>query len=166
MSDTDTPAIRGSWSAEQVSTFLGQAQVPVRLACAGPDGYPRVVSLWYRWQSQTLQCVTHRDSTLAQLLHGSARAGFEVATNEPPYYGARGFGDCQLQPLGDSDALHSLISRYLGDCDSRLARWLLSRADEELLITLQPRSIFSWDYRERMKDAVKPSNTAVRDGLR
>ena len=59
-----------------------------------------------------------------------------------------------LEPLVDSDTLELLLGQYLGDCNSSLARWLLSRSDEELLVTIEPSRLFSWDYRERMADAV------------
>ena len=50
------------------------------------------------------------------------------------------------------DVLDEVLSRYLGGTDSDLARWLLSRRDEEVLISITPGRLFSWDYRERMAD--------------
>ena len=47
--------------------------------------------------------------------------------------------------------LGRLIDRYLGDRKSRLARWLLGRAEEELAIRIEPRWISAWDYTERMR---------------
>jgi hypothetical protein len=43
------------------------------------------------------------------------------------------------------------VVRYLGDRDSRFARWLLGRDVEEVLIALDIEAIASWDYRERMR---------------
>ena len=48
--------------------------------------------------------------------------------------------------------LQRVLQRYLGGEDSNLARWLLSRRDEEVLISIEPQRLFSWDYRERMRD--------------
>ena len=47
--------------------------------------------------------------------------------------------------------LEQLLGRYLGGHDSALAKWLLSRSEDEVLITISPRRWFSWDYRERME---------------
>jgi hypothetical protein len=149
-----TTTYRGAWDHEQVSQFLQQSSFPIRLAGIGADGFPRVVSLWYRHQQDTLLCVSHRDSHLIKLLRGNPRVGFEISPNEPPYYGARGQALATLEPLGDQSTLDELISSYLGGSDSSLARWLLERSDEELLITLKPTRIYSWDYRVRMADAV------------
>ena len=45
-----------------------------------------------------------------------------------------------------------LIQRYLGGAESSVASWLLSRREEEMLISIEPVRLFSWDYRERMSD--------------
>mgnify|MGYP001812869600 CR=1 FL=1 len=43
-----------------------------------------------------------------------------------------------------------LIARYLGDTRTDFARWLISRADREVVLRLAPERIVSWDYRARM----------------
>ena len=48
------------------------------------------------------------------------------------------------------EILHQLVDRYLGDDRPDFARWLLTRAADEVAIAISPRSIFSWDYEERM----------------
>ena len=142
---------KGPWSPAQIETFLHNAVYPMRLACVGADGYPRVVSVWFLYEQETLHCVSHRESSLVTLLRKNAKVGFEIAPNEPPYHGVRGQGQASLQALGDDETLRVLLQRFLGGVDSRLARWLLSRSDEELLISIRPRRWFSWDYRERMQ---------------
>ena len=149
-----TTTYRGAWNHAEVSEFLEQSSFPIRLAGVGADGFPRVVSLWFRHQQDRILCVSHRDSHLIKLLTANPRVGFEVAPNEPPYYGVRGQAVARLEPLGDQSTLHELLNRYLGGSDSGLGQWLLERSDEELLITLTPARIYSWDYRSRMADAV------------
>ncbi len=147
------PAIvTGPWSLDRVAEFLGEATIPLRLACVRGDGFPQVVSVWYRYRDGALQCVSHRNSYLVSLLRHDPKVGFEVAPNEPPYYGVRGRGTAALSPLGEADALEELLEQYLGGQDSRVAHWLLSRREEELLITITPSHLFSWDYRQRMAD--------------
>ena len=58
-----------------------------------------------------------------------------------------------MTPLGDDSLLRDLLLRYLGSLDSPFAQWLLSRAEEEIIITITPSRLFSWDYRERMSNA-------------
>ena len=146
-------SIKGPWDAKQVQEFLaGDERIPLRVACVAEDGFPRLASLWYHYHDGAIFCVTHRDSVLAKLLAENPRVGFEVSPNQPPYCGVRGQGRAQLTPLEGPERLEALLQDYLGGTDSRLARWLLSRADEELLITIEPVRLYTWDYRERMQD--------------
>lgn len=142
--------LKGPWDEAQIATFLDTVIYPMRLAAVGKDGFPRVVSVWFCYLRGELLCASHSGSQLVGLLRNNPRVGFEVAPNEPPYHGVRGQGLVEMSPEGAGATLEHLIDRYLGDADSGLASWLLSRKDEELLISLRPERIFSWDYRERM----------------
>ena len=46
-----------------------------------------------------------------------------------------------------------LIDRYLEDSTSRIAGFLLARVKHETAIAIEPQTLVSWDYRERMGDA-------------
>ncbi len=142
--------VKGPWSPDKIQHFLQDSRYPIRLACIGTDGYPRVVSVWFIYQEGLFFCASHRSSHLVALLRANARVGFEVATNDPPYCGVRGQADASLSEFGGAVMLERLLDRYLGGHDSSLASWLLSRADDELLITVTPTRLFSWDYRQRM----------------
>lgn len=146
-------SIKGPWSTGQIADFLEGCHYPMRLACVGADGYPRVVSVWFIYQQGQLVCASHCSSQLVALLRANARVGFEIATNDPPYFGVRGQADAALSDSGGADMLERLLQRYLGGVDSTLAQWLLSRSEGEILITLTPRRLFSWDYRQRMAEA-------------
>jgi nitroimidazol reductase NimA-like FMN-containing flavoprotein (pyridoxamine 5'-phosphate oxidase superfamily) len=144
--------MKGPWSAAEIAQFLQDSRYPMRLACVGADGYPRVVSVWFIYEQERLFCASHGSSQLVSLLRANGRIGFEVATNDPPYCGVRGQGDAVLTEAGGARMLERLLDRFLGRLDSPLAKWLLSRSEEELLITVTPRRWFSWDYRQRMGD--------------
>jgi len=141
---------KGPWSESQIERFLHESVIPLRLACVGSDGFPRVVSVWFVFRDGCFLSVSHRGSQLVALLRDDARVGFEVAPEQPPYRGVRGQGAASLGREGAGEVLEQVLSRYLGGMDSRLARWLLSRRDEEVLIRVEPERFFSWDYTERM----------------
>lgn len=73
-----------------------------------------------------------------------------MGPNEPPYCGVRGQGVATLSDLGGGETLEKLLDRYLGGAESSLGNWLLSRREDELLISITPQRLFSWDYRQRM----------------
>lgn len=143
-------SLKGPWSAREIGHFLTETRFPLRLACVAQDGYPRVVSVWFTYLEGKLYCASHKSSQLMALLRANNKVGFEVAPNEPPYYGVRGQGDAVLTGQGGAQMLEQLLARYLGGQDSQLAKWLLSRSEDEVLITITPARWFSWDYRERM----------------
>lgn len=144
--------LSGPWAMPTVREFLNDTAFPVRIACHGPGGFPKVVSLWFLHKEDSLYCVSHRNSYILKLLCENEKVGFEIAPNLPPYYGVRGQGVATLSTDDAGVTLEQLLNRYLGATTSTLAQWLLSRKDEEVLIKITPTKLTSWDYRERMSD--------------
>lgn len=141
---------KGPWSRSEVERFLAETHVPVRLAVNGASGHPVLASLWFAPQGGRLWCATQRGSRVASLLARDARCAFEVAPDSLPYRGVRGQAHASLHDERGEEMLGMLIDRYLGNRSSELARWLLARADRETAIALEPRTLVSWDYRQRM----------------
>lgn len=142
----------GAWNEEQVAAFLSESIVPLRLACHGPSGWPAVVSLWFLpAEDGRLWCATQQQSRVVRHLSLDPRCGFEVAPNEPPYCGVRGQARVRIDPAAGRTTLERLIERYLGREETPFIRWLLSRADEEVALILEPVRLSSWDYRRRMQ---------------
>ena len=112
-----------------------------------------VLSLWFIRDGDDLLAAVHRDAKIVKRLEADPRCAFEIATNEPPYRGVRGQARAELSSKGASELLERLLTRYLGKTESKLGRFLLSRADEELTVRLRPRSLASWDYTERMEES-------------
>ena len=147
-----TAALKGPWSHNDIEDYLGKSDYPLRLACCASDGFPRIVSLWYLYREGNIYAVTHRDSKIAGILAANDKTGFEVSPNEPPYFGVRGQARASLSPLDDNPTLVNMLEHFLGDSNPELAKWLLGRSHEELLISLSPERFYSWDYRHRMAD--------------
>jgi uncharacterized protein YhbP (UPF0306 family) len=141
-----------AWSLPQISQFLSEQVIPIRLA-VHDDGYPLICSVWFMWDAEAgeLLCASHEGSYLVSRLQKNARIGFEVAPETPPYKGVRGKANVSLVREGVADVLPGLIDRYLADRNDSLAKWLLSRVDEEYLLRIKPGWITSWDYSARMK---------------
>lgn len=144
--------VTGPWSIDQVEDFLESTTVPLRLACNGSEGFPRVTALWFVVREGGLWCATLESSWVAGALTLDGRCGFDVSVEKPPYRGVRGEADASIVPELGGEILGECIDRYLGTRDSDLARWLLSRVDREVAIRLESRRIMSWDYQERMTD--------------
>jgi nitroimidazol reductase NimA-like FMN-containing flavoprotein (pyridoxamine 5'-phosphate oxidase superfamily) len=141
---------KGPWQRDEIDRFLATARIPIRLAVNGASGHPVLASLWFLYRGDTIWCATQRVSSIASSLARDPRCAFEIAPESLPYHGVRGQAVASLHDQRGEEILRLLIERYLGDSTSRLARWLLSRARGETAIAIAPRSLVSWDYRERM----------------
>lgn len=144
-------SITGPWPRREIDTYLSTTKFPLRLGCVGRDGFPRVVSIWFMYADGVFLCASHRDSQLVNLLRNSPKVGFEIAPNEPPYYGVRGQGLAEVSGEGGAETLKQLIDHYLGASNPDLAQWLMSRGEDEVLIRVEIQRFFSWDYRKRME---------------
>ena len=145
---------KDSWSNEQVHAFLLETRIPVRVACNGSSGHPLLASLWFVPQDGMLWCATQRGARIVSLLTGDPRCAFEVSVEAPPYRGVRGTGVATLREDRGEEILRILIERYLGGTDCKLASILLDRADQEIAIGIEPHTLVTWDYTERMSESV------------
>ena len=143
---------KGQWSTGQIHHFLRDVRIPVRIACNGASGCPVLASLWFVPEGDKLWCATQRTSKVVAHLSRDPRCAFEVSVESPPYRGVRGPAVATLHEHRGEEILRVLIDRYLEDSTSRLARFLLARVEHETAIAIEPQTLVSWDYRERMGD--------------
>lgn len=136
-----------------IDDFLSRALIPIRIGCLSRKGWPKVVSLWYVYAQGKFFCATQKTAKVVEYLKTNPKCGFEVAADLPPYRGVRGSGEAKLDDGRGSEILESLITKYLEDRNSELAEFLLKRSHSETAIIIEPKSMFSYDYSDRMKDA-------------
>jgi nitroimidazol reductase NimA-like FMN-containing flavoprotein (pyridoxamine 5'-phosphate oxidase superfamily) len=137
----------------QCEQFLQAAKLPLRLACIDELGFPRVISMWFDKVGDELVAITHRDAAVVRWLTVNNKIGFEASVNEPPYRGVRGTGTARIEEGVDREQMQALFERYNISNNSRLARWLVGRIDEEVLLHIKPSQLSGWDYSIRMADA-------------
>ena len=137
-----------------VEQYLKTVKIPLRLACTTPDGWPMVLSLWFEYDQGLLYCASHKQAKVISYLQNNPQCGFEIAADQPPYCGVRGRGTVTLNQSQGEETLKQLLNRYLGGLDNPLAEKLLSRSKGEVAIIIEPVSLFSWNFTQRMKDSV------------
>ena len=130
--------------------FLNAQRTPLRLSVNANDR-PLIVPLWFYYDAKAFWCASHKDSLVIAAIGAGVRCGFDVSTNDMPYRGVRGRGIVRCHPEAGARVLERLLDRYLPDRDNKLARWLLSRAADEVAIEVTPVKLSSWDYSERMR---------------
>lgn len=139
-----------AWSQQEISTYLDQANTPLRISCNDGDGYPIICSLWFVHQNGVLWSASHKNSHIIKTLLDNPKIGFEVATNDYPYHGVRGKADIELLEKDGESVLEKVIDKYLEDSNQSLATWLMSRKKDEYAIKISPLSINAWDFSDRM----------------
>ena len=141
---------KSKWAAAEIVQYLSESRHPLRLASVDDQGYPQITSLWYTIREGTFLCCTQPQSVIARQLRSNPRVGLEVAVNEPPYRGVSGQGDARIVEGDAMGLLSELAERYLPGQDGDLKKWLLSRADTEVILEVKPQHLTSWDFRSRM----------------
>ncbi|WP_254839494.1 pyridoxamine 5'-phosphate oxidase family protein [Natronomonas marina] len=148
------PAWNGAWSEAEATAYLEDATVPIRLACRTPDGGLWMLSLWFRYRDGAFHCATGADADVVEYLEADSGVAFEVSDNDPPYRGVRGAGTATVDPDEGKALLEDLLERYLGGTDNALADRLLVDEREEVHVRIDPTRLYTWDFGERMADAV------------
>ena len=141
----------GPWSLSEALDFLDNTIIPIRIAAISQSGWPVVASLWYVRDGDVIWCSTQTSSSIARHFGANENCGFEVAADQPPYRGVRGQAHATLHPDRGNEILSLLIDRYFGDRQRKLAKWLLSRTEDEVALRLRLFKCQTWDYTERMR---------------
>jgi len=149
-------AARGPWSGEKLRAHLDRSRIPLRLALVTAGG-PWTVSLWFAPDESGLWIATRRSSFVARMLSAHPACGFEIAADAPPYRGLRGTGEARPEPDRAAALLERLMRRYSIRAESELARSLRRNAHEETAFCIVPHRVATWDFSERMADALEPS---------
>lgn len=141
--------LRGPWSRSEVDAFLDEARVPVRLAAYGSSGHPVLATLWFVPLDGSLWCATQQSARIASHLERDPRCAFEVSREAPPYRGVRGQANARIDASRGQEVLRQLLDRY-DQAGSKLSALLLERVESEVAIAIEPRSLTSWDFTQRM----------------
>jgi hypothetical protein len=141
----------------EVKTYLEAANIPLRLACTTRSGWPVAVSLWFKHQNGRLFCATQKSARVVAYLKNDPRCAFEIAADLPPYCGVRGQAIAHIDESIGLKILEQLLVRYLGGLDSKLARSLIAKSENEVAIILKPVKIYTWDFSNRMQEILPPT---------
>ena len=150
LDDYNNCQIKGPWSRLKIIEHLEGAIIPIRLSVISPGGWPLIASLWFFMDTEGIWSATPKSSKVAKILFNTPKCGFEIASDNPPYFGIRGQAIAKISPGKAEEVLLSVLDKY-NQQNSSLAKWLLSRVDEEVAVHLKPIRIQSWDYTERMQ---------------
>jgi PPOX class probable F420-dependent enzyme len=103
--------------------------------------------VWHEWRDGAFQVVTSGQGGKAAHLRRDPRASIVVCEHSPPYRGVEVRCTAQLISTGVEDAVRRIASRYLG---SRAGADYADRAEDDLLIRLEPGDLRAWDFADEL----------------
>jgi nitroimidazol reductase NimA-like FMN-containing flavoprotein (pyridoxamine 5'-phosphate oxidase superfamily) len=133
---------------------LEEQKIPIRLSCFNTNGYPCVISLWFKILNGKILCATRPNAKIVKYLSKNNLVGFEIASDKSPYRGIRGNGSCQIKQNEGKQVLQILVSKYLGQGNSELRTFLLKNANDEVALEITPHNLFQYDYTKRMDNVI------------
>lgn len=131
--------------------MIFNTKIPIRLAYTNTIGIPNVISLWFVQINAKIYCATQKSAKIIQHLKKNLVCGFEIASDIPPYKGVRGNGTVKIIDNLGKDVLRVLMTKYLGEKESRLSKFLKNNSHNEVAIEITPQNLFFYDYSARMK---------------
>jgi hypothetical protein len=120
------------------------------LGFLGLDGYPRVVTVWFRHADGELLIASRPGEYKCRSIRASRRAALTVATPEFPYLTINVVGEASVEPLPEKERIEfitSIARFYLAPqhADAYLQRWSRGgHPGDGELIRLKPRRYASW----------------------
>ena len=139
--------------SEEISKFISDVKIPIRVAFIKPNGTPSVISLWFEQINGKIYCATQKSAKIVSYLQQNPACGFEIAADKPPYKGIRGEGTVKISNDKGMDILEILIGKYLGEKESTPSKLLRDNSKTEVAIEITSQKIFNYDYSKRMKGA-------------
>ena len=129
---------------------LLEKPILAHLGFMGLDGYPRVLTVWFRHVDGEIRIASRPGEYKCRSLRADGRAALTVATPEPPYLTLNVIADATVEPLPERERIElitSLARSYMRSelADAYLERWMKGgHPGDGELIRLKPRRYGSW----------------------
>jgi nitroimidazol reductase NimA-like FMN-containing flavoprotein (pyridoxamine 5'-phosphate oxidase superfamily) len=135
---------------EQLLLDLDEKKIPIRLALIRPNGFPLVISLWYFAKNEKIYCATKKDAKIVKYLKKNPKCSFEIASDNMPYRGIRGYGVCLINNENGTLVLDKLMNKYLNENQNKLKQYLTYDNNREIALEIIPYYVSNYDYTKRM----------------
>ena len=126
---------------------LAELRLLAVLATYRPDGTALLSPVWHEWREGGFGVITSSRDVKAAHLRRDPRASIVACEHAPPYRGIEVRGHVRFVTTGVGDAVERIASRYLG---REAGAAYADRADDDLLIRLEPGDPRAWDFTGEM----------------
>ena len=113
------------------------------LATNRRDGTVLLSPVWHEWREGGFGVITSSHDVKAAHLRRDPRASIVVCEHSPPYRGIEVRCHARFVTAGVGEAVQRIAARYLGP---EAGAAYADRADDDLLIRLEPGDLRAWDF--------------------
>ena len=122
---------------------LAELRLLAVLATYRRDGTVLLSPVWQEWREGGFDVITSSRDVKAAHLRRDPRASIVVCEHVPPYRGIEVRCHARFVTEGVGEAVQRIASRYLG---RQAGAAYADRADDDLLIRLEPGDLRAWDF--------------------
>jgi Pyridoxamine 5'-phosphate oxidase len=146
---------------DPVAQELLTSRIPARLAYTWNDGTPRVVSIWFHWDSTDLVMGTLPGAPKLKALHTGDRVAITIDTNDPPHHVLSIRGTAEVTETdGIVPEYAQAAARYLGKEQGEAYVRSLPPAIRMGRIAVRPEQVVVLDFETRFPIAVSALGSA------
>jgi nitroimidazol reductase NimA-like FMN-containing flavoprotein (pyridoxamine 5'-phosphate oxidase superfamily) len=145
------PGLSPKMSEHQVTTFLCSGKMNLQFGSIDEKNEPNIHPVWFIYENERFYFATEVKSKKIQNIKQNKNVYFSVANEVEPFIGVRGKGESQI--LEDKSQNYEIgkkiISKYLGNKESRLAKEVMDEIKEglEVIVEIKPQYFSAWTFK-------------------
>lgn len=144
------PGLSPKMSEKQVNVFLSLGKMNLQLGTIDKKNDPNIHPVWYIYENGRFYFATETKSKKIQNIKRNKIVYFSVANEEEPFIGVRGKGHPKIieNKEQNSEITKKLISKYLGNKKSKLAKEITDEIKQglEVVVEVTPRYFSAWTF--------------------
>jgi len=144
------PSLSPKMSERQVNKFLRSGKMNLQFVSIDKKNEPNIHPVWYIYENRRFYFATETKSKKIQNIKQNKIAYFSIANEEEPFTGVRGKGESKIieNKNQNSEMAEKIISKYLGNKDSKLAKEIMDeiKHEFEVVVEIKPKYFSAWTF--------------------
>ncbi len=128
---------------EELSEFLTQTKIFMKVGTIGPDGWPAVNPVWYEYDGDSFWIITKELTGFCQNMRRDPRVSLCIDNPEPPYKRVIGRGRVELVEGDWVEMGRRMVIRYLGP--QGLDYFEATLEIPRVLVRIRPELVSTWN---------------------
>lgn len=144
------PGLSPKMTERQVNEFLSSGRINLQFGSIDDKNEPNIHPVWFIYENGRFYFATETKSKKIQNILQNKIAYFSVANEEEPFIGVRGKGESHIiyDKNQNYEIAKKIISKYLGNKESRLGKEVMDEIKEglEVIVEIRPKYFSAWTF--------------------